>query len=229
MIRRWSYLNSLNYIFSSKYKTLNFVYYEQSFKINIFFKKNINSISTLSRKSWSRRKHLHNWIIYQNIFSDWSSDYLFFKQFNNLVFNYQLFKNSFVCYNTLIMKRLNPLTSVGMEKFTYSSLTKKIISYNLNLPMFTNFYQFLGNYRNVSWFYVTTCNNVDDFKTLNSNQIHPIFLNAQGNFSFVDRTNTSFHWFISIWSSLFTLSLYNTLELYRINTLLLLPLLKTTN
>lgn len=226
MIRRWSYLNSLNYIFSSKYKTLNFVYYEQSFKTNIFFKKNINAISTLSRKSWSRRKHLHNWMVYQNIFSDWSSDYLFFKQFNNFIFNYQLFKNSFVCYNTLILKKLTPLTSVGMEKFTYSALTKKIISYNRNFPMSTNFYRFLGNYRGVSWLYVTTCSNVDDFKTLNSNQIHPIFLNAQGNFSFVDKTNTSFHWIISIWNSLFTLSLYNILELYRLNTLLLLPLLK---
>lgn len=226
MIRRWSYLNSLNYIFFSQYKSLNFVYYEQSFKTNIFFKKNINYISVLSRKSWSRRKHLHNWMVYQNIFSDWSTDYLFFKQYNNFTFNYQLFRNSFVCYNTIILKKLTPLTSVGLEKFSYSSLTKKIMAYNNGIFTSSNFCKFLSKYRNVSWLYLTTPNNVNDFKELNLNQTFPIYLNHQGTFSVVKKHEVSLKWFEIIAHNLFILSLYKNIELYRLNTLLLLPLLK---
>lgn len=225
MVRRWSYLNSLNHVFSSQYKTLNFVYYEQSFKTNIFFKKSINSISILSRKSWSRRKHLHNWMVYQNIFSDWSTDYLFFKQYNNFTFNYQLFKNSFLCYNTILLKNLTSLTSVGLEKFSYSALTKKIMHYNNGFSVQNNFSKFLSSYRSVSWLYVTTPTNINDFKTLNLNQIHPIYCNHQNTFSVISQSETSSQWLSHIWNSLFTLSLYKTVELYKLHTLLLLPLI----
>ena len=45
------YLNNINNVFFDQYKLLNFVYYEQSFKNNIVFRKEINLISTISRKS----------------------------------------------------------------------------------------------------------------------------------------------------------------------------------
>ena len=129
MVRRWSYLNSINNIFFNQYKSLNFVHYEQSFKTNIVFKKEISPLSLITRKSWSRRKHLTNWLIYQNVLTDWSKDYIFFKKYNKFTLVYRMFKNSFFSYNLFLIKKLNVSASVGSEKIIFSSLTSKISKY----------------------------------------------------------------------------------------------------
>jgi hypothetical protein len=224
MIRRWSYLNNINHIFFEQYRLLNFVHYEQSFKMNIVFRKEINYISTISRKSWSRRKHLTNWLIYQNVLTDWSKDYLFFKKYNRFILIFQLFKNNFFSYNNFLIKKLNVSSTSGSETIVFSSLTSKIIRYCSK--NFNQFYMFLHKYKNINWLYVTTPQYIDNNPSLIANLANPIFASSQTLFNLYTKSNELSIWFWVIYKNLFTNVCVQLLTLYKISILLCLPLLQ---
>ena len=214
MVRRWSYLNSLNNTFFNQYTSLNFVYYEQSFKNNIVFRKDINFISTISRKSWSRRKHLTNWIIYQNVLTDWSREYIFFKKYHRFTVLFQMFSNSFLSYNMFLIKKLNSSSTVGSEKLLFSSLTSRIIRYGTNNSI--NFYTFLKNYRNVNWLYVTTPVTTSLTNTL----VTPIIYTSQTTFNQTFRNTSMQNLLLLIHQTLFQITLSKMLDLYKVTILL---------
>lgn len=223
MIRRWSYLNNINHIFFDQYRLLNFVHYEQSFKTNIVFRREINPISAISRKSWSRRKHLTNWLIYQNVLTDWSKDYLFFKKYNRFTFIFQMFKNTFFSYNTFLIKKLNISSTVGSETILFSSVISKIIRYCSKQS--SNFYMFLRNYKNINWLYITTPKKITNNNPLVGNLINPILSTSQTLFnpSTVDQDATI--WLVLIHQNLFTNFMSQLVTLYKLSIILHLPFL----
>ena len=224
MIRRWSYLNNINSIFFDQYKLLNFVHYEQSFKTNIIFRKEINQISTLSRKSWSRRKHLTNWLIYQNVLTDWSKDYIFFKKYNRFTLIFQMFKNTFFSYNSFLIKKLNVSSSVGSENVVFSTLISKIITYCSRYS--SNFYTFLQHYKNVNWLYITTPKNSSNIQPSLGALFNPVFYTSQSLFTPSVQKQDSSLWFWMIYQNLFTITISKLVELYKLSILLHLILIK---
>jgi hypothetical protein len=224
MIRRWSYLNNINNVFFDQYKLLNFVYYEQSFKNNIVFRKEINLISTISRKSWSRRKHLTNWLIYQNVLTDWSKDYLFFKKYNRFTLIFQMFKNTFFSYNIFITKKLSVSSTIGVENILFSTLTSKIIRYCSKYS--SNFHSFLQNYKNINWLYITTPIKFDNNNPSFGVLFNPILATSQSIFNSYTVHHESSVWFWLIYQNLFTNSVSKLIELYKLNILLFLPIIK---
>lgn len=224
MVRRWSYLNSINNIFFNQYKSLNFVHYEQSFKTNIVFKKEISPLSLITRKSWSRRKHLTNWLIYQNVLTDWSKDYIFFKKYNKFTLVYRMFKNSFFSYNLFLIKKLNVSASVGSEKIIFSSLTSKISKYCSKYS--TSLHSFLQQYKNVNWLYVTSNTKLNVLIPQTSSILTPLVAIHQNILSNVDIEYSQTTWLYVIYNSLFTFYVSQLTELYKLSILLHLPLLK---
>ena len=224
MVRRWSYLNSVNNIFFNQYQSLNFIHYEQSFKNNIVFRKEISYISSISRKSWSRRKHLTNWLLYQNVLTDWSREYTFFKKYNRFTAIFQMFTNSFLTYNTFLIKKLNASSSAGAEKIIFSSLTSKIIKYGSKYSL--NFYLFLQNYKNMNWLYVTIP--ISNTSVLNQSTplLTPIIYTSQGTFHQTYLNSNQLAWLSLIYQNLINIALSKLTNLYQITIILQLMNLK---
>lgn len=152
MVRRWSCINELNKKPFQSYKSTIFTYNINTFKENVFFKKDIKKNSLLTRKSWSRRKHLFNWLFYQTVLINWSSDYRFFKNYNKNMLIQNTFKNSFFSYNFLLLKKTNSANFKYAENCLYSVCNRKIQQYFINTNLHTNS---KNNFKNYSLFYLT--------------------------------------------------------------------------
>ena len=115
MVRRWSYLNSINRSFWLKplYQHVERHvkgYNLTTFKGTTFFRNSLylTAPTKLSRKSFYRRRHLNNFLFYFNIISAWSQEYLFFKKLNKTLLMFGFYKNLYLAQNTLLFsKKIN--------------------------------------------------------------------------------------------------------------------------
>jgi len=220
MVRGWSYVNQLNNIFFDKYSYLNFIHYESTFKSNVYFKKNTKSITKLSRKSWSRRKHLTNWLVYQNVFSNWSNDYLFFKQYSKFIFNYQLLKHSFLTYNFMLLKKKNNFYIKNVESFISSSFLNRLSNYFNKLNF--NSYLFLKKFKNNQWFFISSFSDTNIIKYNNTINNNTIYSTSQLNYYPTVFNNTRSDYIKQILDTVFNIILKKNTEIYKILNLLIL-------
>ena len=65
----------------------------------MYFKQNFFRLTKFQRKIPTRRKHLHNWLIYFNFLYIWYSDYRFYKNSYKSLLNHNLFKYNFIASN----------------------------------------------------------------------------------------------------------------------------------
>jgi len=96
----------------------------------------------MARRSWARRKHTNQWLVYYSILSNWSSDYRFFTRYTKSMLTQNLFINSFLTYNFLMLKQLPSSAFNGSEFFIYSFITKRVYNYflkyrTINFNIFT--------------------------------------------------------------------------------------------
>jgi len=220
MVRGWSYVNQLNSVFFDKYSDLNFVHYESTFKSNTYFKKNITSITKLSRKSRSRRKHLNNWLVYQNVLSNWSNDYLFFKQYSKFVFNHQILKYSFLTYNFMVLKKTNNSYIKNVEDFLSSSFLNRLSNYFNRLNF--NSYLFFKKFKNNQWFFISSFSDTNLIKAISTINPNPLYYTSQLNFYPTTFNNNQIEYIKQILNEIFNIILKKNIEMYKILSLLFL-------
>lgn len=162
MVRRWSYIKDQNSNKNLSFSKLEFVHGEISFLSNVYFRKTVSYNSKLTRKSWAKRKHLSNWMPLQAVLSDWSNDYLFFKKYNKMVLTLNLFKNSFIAFNFLLLKKTSNLIKQNSEGFFYTFPSKRVLMYFAR--SYSSSYQFLLNVRHTPLMYVSSPNNFQDVR-----------------------------------------------------------------
>ena len=215
MVRRWSYLNQVNDFFlTSNFKILNFVHHEETFRATTYYRKKISYISRLSRRSWSRRKHLHSWLIYQNIFTDWAKDYSFFRQYNRFIINYHVFKNSYLVHNLLVYQATSITEFPGSEKFLTSHLVHRTVQYFSRLN--PTFYARFKTFPNVSWMFVTSHDNWETITQASTLTSQPMFLAYQNSFYTTELDIKQVFLLQSIIDSFFNIVFCKILELYKI-------------
>lgn len=223
MVRRWSYLNLINTTFSSEHKALAFAHHYVTFKATTYYRKSIHRITKLSRRSWSRRKHIHNWLLYQNLVANWAQDYLFFRKYNRWALTLNLFRNSYLTHNLLIIKSASTPDFDGSEEVVVSNLVRRIIRYSskLNAQMYRFFHKYVG----IEWMYVTTPLNIvkgPESSELADSITHLVY-QSQYYSEGMDLSLT--HWLQFLINLLFTHHLMKTIELYKVFTLLTLTTL----
>lgn len=226
MVRRWSYLNLINTTFSSEHNVLAFVHHYATFKATTYYRKSIYRTTRLSRRAWSRRKHLHNWLLYQNLLANWSQDYLFFRKYSRSVLALNVFKNSYLTYNLLMFRKLAVTDFLGSENVMISSIIRRIIRYCSRLNSST--YAFFNSYRGVAWMYVTTNLQLDQTREsslLVSETTHlayrPACYIAEGG----TELTPLLAWFQTLLTIMFNHALLKSVELYKLITLLTLSTL----
>ena len=167
MVRRWSYLNLINTTFASEHKVLAFVHHYATFKATTYYRKSIHRATKLARRAWSRRKHLHNWLLYQNLLANWSQDYLFFRKYSRSILALNIFKNSYLTYNLLMFRKATTVDFLGAENVLVSSIIRRVIRYSTRLNAQNS--AFFNKYRGVAWMYVTTNLHLD--QTLEASEL----------------------------------------------------------
>lgn len=155
MVRRWSYLNYIN-LYYEPFKPLDYASQVVAFKTTTSYRRRLfsNEISRPSRRFYAKLKRLSTAVHYNNILSNWSEDYLFFKKYNRFIMTYQLFKNSYAVNNLLLFKKSPIYTFPGSENVIASylvfSTSKYFKKYN------PSFYSPFITYKGGQLLYITS-------------------------------------------------------------------------
>lgn len=150
MVRRWSYLNSINLSFlflnRGKFKPIINVLKMSVFKATTYYWEDLYSdtITYLTRKSYYRRRHINSLVFYKNILSSWSKDYLFFKKSTKNLLNLNLFKYNYVIQNIFLAKCQDISSLLGFEDFKLTFFTNRVFNFfNMGakyiLPFFNSY------------------------------------------------------------------------------------------
>jgi hypothetical protein len=95
----------------------------------MYLRKLYTPATTLIRRRWSRRRHLHNWLATTNILKDWARGYRFYRNHNNFVFNQYFTKNSFIAFNLVSALNSIPCLHKGSQDVITGSVTRRILNY----------------------------------------------------------------------------------------------------
>lgn len=167
MVRRWSYLNQLNtntkvtIVDNTDHNlTLLKVFQQTAFKATTYYRKPLYnpSITKITRKNFYRRRHLNNWLVYQNILTLWAKEYLFFRKYSRTLMSLFFYKNNFLMYNILVHTNSSINDLRGYEGVHMTHVVKSLKFFlknntSLLFPFFTSFKNF-----SLSWFSSPTLN-----------------------------------------------------------------------
>jgi len=222
MVRRWSPVNLINCYTESSSRVFDRGSGVVAFKENLHFKKKIRTFSYVTRRSWARRKHINQWLVYHNILVNWASDYRFFTRYTRAMLVHNLFKNSFLTYNFLMLKKLPSSSFPGAEDFVYSFTTKKVFNYFLKYQATSfNIFHLIRNYN------IFVLSHPHASSSLGAKGITQL----QPTYQFAQNTITTPNWrptaqntqpLVQILDLLSQLTLIKSTELYKMYTLLML-------
>ena len=144
MIRRWSYINSINCGNLISSRAMQKATVDVNMNTLMYLKKKYTPATRLTRKRWARRKHIHNWIPNLNVLRDWARSYRFYKNHNKLVYNQFFTKHSFLAFNIIGARNSIPALHKGSENLIAGSYTQRLLKYfsaysNPRLAFFRSF------------------------------------------------------------------------------------------
>ena len=144
MVRRWSYINSLNCNQLLISRNIPKVSVDANLNTLMYLKKRYALATKLTRRQWARRKHLHNWIAPLNVLKDWAKSYRFYRNVSKLVYFQFFTKNSFIAFNLVSARNSIPALYKGSESILTGSYSKRVLRLltvypNSRCKFFTNF------------------------------------------------------------------------------------------
>jgi hypothetical protein len=129
MVRRWSFINSLNVHYNPLFDSKRQSTFGVTVKSTMYFRKPYSVPSVLSRRRWSRRKHLYGWLPLSNVIKTWAQTYRFHKNYLKATTRAHFTKSSFLAFNLVSLKNTVPSKYKGSELIISSSLPRKILRY----------------------------------------------------------------------------------------------------
>lgn len=214
MIRRWLHLNEVNN-FYKVFQTLDVVVHMKALKATTYWRKDLYHTPTkLRRKQTSRRRHLHNWLIFINILTDWSKEYLFFRKYIKLILTFQFFKNSFLIYNLILFKNTIPREFIGYESSLMINIVGKIIKYSSRVN--SNLFPFIKKFNTTYFLYITTNINFEDIQKTSELTLLTPYLLHQSSLYVDDYKLSNLEWLGNLILFLYTLSFSKLVEVYKV-------------
>lgn len=166
MVRRWSYVNNINYKLS----------YKNTFKVRqgaldlfvntyMYLDEDFSIPTRSFRKNWSRRKHMNQLAPLFNVLVSWAKEYRFYKNHSKMVHYQFFFKNTYLSVNLVIQRTPKVDLSKFLNSAESSAITKtQITHFSKHLPH--SRLQFLLSFRNNSWSYASYKTHMTSDKTL---------------------------------------------------------------
>jgi len=138
MIRRFEYINTINNIVLRDFTTRRWN------SVIISFKKvaRLNRYEHLSfrfitkhemRRAWKKRKHSFEYVLYLNVLSLWSTEYVFFRKLIKFNYNYCIAKSTLFVHNYALLRCEIPATTVNSENTYLARLPRVALSYFLKI------------------------------------------------------------------------------------------------
>lgn len=220
MVRRWSYLNYLNTTSLQtkvyNHKPLLSAHHTTIFKATTHYRRKLykQELTKLVRKSFFRRRHLHGWLIYQNILVSWARDYLFFRRYSRILLGLNTYKNNYLIHNVLIFKNLHMGDLINFSHFSVTNLVKNVTKYCLLGG--THLFAFTRWYTDVSWFYISSPYNNILLKKLFPKAEEPLYHLYQGQLAALGKKKQVNNVIELLLQLLHKASLAKTIELYKI-------------
>lgn len=129
MVRRWSYINSLNSTYKPSFDGKRQSTFTVTVKSTMYFRKPYSVPTVLSRRRWARRKHLYGWLPMSNVVKSWAQTYRFVRNYLKSVLRSSMFKSSFIAFNLVSLRNLAPSSYKGLENILLSSVSRKTLRY----------------------------------------------------------------------------------------------------
>ena len=127
MVRRWSYINSLNCTPLLASRSIPKASVDANLNTLMYLKKRYALATKLTRRQWARRKHLHNWIAPLNVLKDWAKSYRFYRNVSKLIYFQFFTKNSFIAFNLVSARHSIPALYKGSELILTGSYSKRVL------------------------------------------------------------------------------------------------------
>ena len=127
MVRRWSYINFINCGPLVASQSVPNAAVDVNMNTLMYLKKRYTPATKLTRKQWSRRKHVYNWLAPMNVLKDWAKVYRFHRNHSKVIY-YQFFtKNSFIGFNLVSARSSIPSLYKGSEDVLTGMYTKRLL------------------------------------------------------------------------------------------------------
>ena len=150
MIRRWSYINTLNNLPSLDIKKIRISSSDAIVNSLMYLRREFPIQTRARRKSWARRIHTNDLLTLSNVMIIWAKEYRFFRNYNRSV-TYQFFsKNTYLSFNLTFSKPLLARYSKSNVSSLGSSIPKNLIHY-FRRSFVRSRLEYLLVYRNHSW------------------------------------------------------------------------------
>jgi len=222
MIRRWSYINTINTTNVSTSVGMPRVRQDASVKYNMYLKVKFSKVSLVTRRAWVKRRHLNNFAIYRNVLADWSKEYIFYRKYAKFTFMLNLFRNTFWAQNLLISKNSLPSNYAYLESVYSMSLSRSFMSY-FSFKGSLRF-KYLLTFKNTSWLYVTAPQTSNLLSAQSKTTFWPLYRETNSHLlpiAIKDRKLGLYNQLLQLASDL---ALSKAIEIYKVNILLTLML-----
>jgi hypothetical protein len=226
MVRRWSYLNSVNTYYSTPFEVNKQAAFGVTVRATMYFRGDYTIPSLLTRSRWGRRKHLYGWLQMSNILKSWAQIYRFNRNHLKFIFRQHATASSFLAFNALSVKNTIPYLNRGSESIVLSNVTRKVLKFFSRYSNTIN--KFLLMLKNVNLSLVSLPTEEIDYTQYLDNSFAPVFLRDElTRFSTPSvKISTSQDLVLKTWSQLLSISFssYSVLlkHIYRLLTLLTL-------
>lgn len=129
MVRRLSFINSFNSVRTFTFTSQSSSHTDVCMNTVFYLRKPFRFISKHTRRSWKRRKHRFEYVLYLNILSLWSAEYAFFKKSIKFTYSYCIYKTSLLVYNLAGLRGTISALANNSEKAYLITLPKAVICY----------------------------------------------------------------------------------------------------
>lgn len=165
MVRRWSYINSINSVYYRNHKVAERSFFDINTNAVMYLRKEFQLSTRFTRKSWARRKHEHTFLQMANVLKDWSHTYRFYRNHARMVNSQFYTSQTYIAFNLTGARNIFPGLHKNSGTVVTASYTNKLGSYfskfsRSSLSLF-------GNFKNGNLILVSTKSFSQDTQDLN--------------------------------------------------------------
>ena len=174
MVRRWSYLASVNSFYDKSYEGHQQAAFGVTVRATMYFKGTYTVPSKLTRGRWARRRHVYGWLHLSNILKSWSQIYRFNRTHLKGSLRQHVTPLNFLAFNAVTVQNSIPSRHVGSNNIAVSTLPKRVVRYFSKYNVARSL--FLLKLKNFNISYVSIPNNTQDVSIYTDNKFAPVLV-----------------------------------------------------
>lgn len=132
MVRRWSYINDLNFLPSQDIYKVRVGTMDVVVNARMYLRRDYPSSTLNYRKGWARRKHTNDLLFLSNIMIVWAKEYRFYRNYNRSLFYQNFFRNTYLSFNLHMSKHITTRYTKANVSAVGSGWNASLGSYFLN-------------------------------------------------------------------------------------------------